>query len=220
MSTARDLINDAYKYANITQEPDDKQALIGLDGLNTILNLLNIDGFFTFNIQQFLHNPTSDLVTIGSGGDIDTELPINVDKVYVSLGSQWQELAQINPMNMLNYKVGAGGIPTVYSYTGYPLGKIEFDSAPNKQIAVYVRPSFPVYGINDDVDLPITYQTAVRWALAVHLGTFFATENLPVLIKTRDEVVSRIRTAGARRQPNTYKPHAGYKANILNFGGY
>jgi hypothetical protein len=217
MSTARDLINDAYKYSNITQEPDDKQALIGLDGLNTILNLLNIDGFFSFNIQQFLHTPTSDLVTIGDGGDIDTDYPINVDKVFVSRGSLWDELTQINPMNMLNHKVTSGGIACVYSYTGFPLGKIEFDSAPNAQVAIYVRPSFPIYGINDEVVLPVTYQTLVRWALACHLGTFFATENLPVLIKTRDDIMSRIRSAGARRQPNTYKP-IGRKFDIKTYG--
>lgn len=216
METARTIVNESFQYANITNEATDKQFKLGLDGLNTVLNLLNVDGFFSFNIKRILHSANSDIVTIGLGGDIDIDRPLDIDAVYVSLGSQWQRLNKVSPMNMLDHKSGSG-CASVYSYTGFPLGELEFDSAPNAQIALQIRPAFPTFDLNDEVPLPIEYKTAIRWALAVHLGRFYATENLPVLIATRDEVLDKIRKAGAKRMPNTYSPKQN-RVTILNMG--
>lgn len=206
METVRDIVKDAYLFAGITLEPDERHTRVGLSGINSQLNLLNSDSFFNWLIESKYVTVTGDSFTIGIGGDIDESRPMSIESIYVGSQSAYDKIEQISPIDMLQYKTSGSGTPCVFCYSGYPLAKVEFDVAPSQQVVVFLKPAFNLTTLDDTIDLPPEYRSFLRWALAVYVGTVFGVEDLSNQTRIMDKEMQKLRAGSARRQPITTKP--------------
>lgn len=218
MSTTRKIILDAFVFGGISQDPDNQQVAIALDGLNSILNQYNADKLFHWLMNEISFSPTSSSITIGDGGDIDIARPISIDKVYVNVGTElYMEVQQVAFQDLRNYSNGSSGYPTVFSYSGYPLATINFDVAPSSEVRLFIRPAFELLTIDSMLEMPPEYETLIRWALTTHICRIYSSPSIEIATKARDEELSRIMQASYNRTPATFQ-NRSFRTDFYNLG--
>ena len=218
MSTTRKIISDAFIFGGISQDPDNQQVAMALDGLNSIINQYNAEKLFHWLVQEVAYTPTSDSITVGVGGNIDIPRPISIDKIYVSIGGEsFTEVQQVAFQDLRIYSNGSSGYPSVFSYSGYPIATIKFDVSPTTEVRLFIRPAFELLTIDDDLEMPPEYETLIRWALTAHLCRIYSSPNIEIATKARDEEMDRIHQASYSRTPTT-TPNRALRMEFYNLG--
>lgn len=152
------------------------QATNALESLNDILSGWNTDSlvlFATSNEQATL-TPGQSVYTIGTGGNINIDRPVQINSAYVVIQNVSFRVNEINQdeYNLITNKTLSQQLPIHFLYVNdYPLGRITLWPTPSEAIPFVLS----VDRVLDDLTLstvlsfPPGYRKALRAALAVEL---------------------------------------------------
>lgn len=129
------------------------------------------------------------IITIGAGGDLDTERPITISSISIVDGSGSEHVcrvASLSQMRSLFGKASEVSYPSLYYYEPeFPLGLIEFSGIPeagNTLKVVSNKQLVTLPGLTEQISMPPGYERAMRLGLAIELA--------PEYGKTIDQVIA------------------------------
>lgn len=205
--TARELIREAYRSIEAISVDDTIDAsnkeTMAFNALNRILSLWSAKRLNIHQITPENFTLTVGAVsrTIGASGNFNTVRPIRILEAYIrdSGGYDYpvdptmtrEEHAALTDKDI-------SGRPTkLYYRPNYPLGVIHFDYAPNAAEILYInswKPLSQVALVTDTLGLPLEYEEALKWEVAMTMATQFGKVLSPLSYKlameARDAIAS------------------------------
>ena len=178
MQTVRDLINGSFRLIGTIASGETATAAEmsdALSALNGILSQWYLEGIVLTKIfkQQFPIVPNQQSYKMGLGGDIDTDLPISISSLKLNDTQDLVSMSQ-DDWNALPDPLLTDTIPTSFLKVE-SLDFITFNLFPvptdlGNSVTIYsLRNLYKYLSINDTLDLPIGYDQALKYILAVNL---------------------------------------------------
>lgn len=227
MTTANDLIQNASYIAGILGEGETLsagEAAKGLNRLNSMLDSWRLDKLMVYQIVERTHTLVANTksYTVGSGGDIDIERPLNIaDPCFI------REDSMDYPVKVITQK-GYGSITPKSTVTSnipgylfydpaYPLGTIYLYPAPSTANVLHFSTWLELQYFDtlvEEMSLPPGYQEAIEYNLGSRLGAMqgfpISQENKQIAIQSkaaikknnRRTLISRVEFAEKGRRYN------------------
>lgn len=177
MTTARDIIKASLRHIAVlgtgsSLDPNDADDALKL--LNAMVASWSAEGNMIYTqTKETFPLTTAASYTIGSGGDFDTERPIDIKSAYVTQGSTDYTLLEYNNAQYsgLANKSTTGGIPDVYYYDGaFPLATVSLYPSPSGVTTITMNTTKPLTEfttLDTAFNLPAEYLMALEFNLAV-----------------------------------------------------
>lgn len=189
MATVTSIVKLALKDAGIIggrETPTDDEMQDAFDTLNQMLAMWRTQSLTVYcQKQEVIAVTGATSYTIGAGGNLNIERPVDVDGVFWRLNGLDTPLIPITSFE--DYQdIGIKslqGTPSNYYYLpSYPLGVLyAFPIPSDGSLYLTLKQPMPVYTtINDDISLPPEYEGAIRWNLAEMLC---ATFGMPITVE-------------------------------------
>lgn len=211
MTTARDIISDAFKKIHVLgrgQSLDPDEANDALTTLNDILALLSVDGCGTYQeIQEtFSFMGGQNVYTIGSGQDFDTTIPVDITAAYATVGDTDYNLTKIGETRYASFadKDEVTTSPTYFYFDGnYPVAKIYFVGAPSTgTVTLFSRKPLTSFDTLDTVfAMPAQYKTLLVHELAVYVAPYFEREASATVRRIADEAKRIVKSQNKKNNP-------------------
>lgn len=187
MGSALDVIKSAGKLVGVYaagETPSDEDASDSLLALNYLIDSWNNQKLALYNII----NVTGNLIagkknyTIGTNADINTPRPVKIEKAFVRV------LTNTTPIDYMVQLVSnedyqsfaVKNIQTTYPTHVYyddvfPIGTLYFYPVPSQAIELYlsVWQQLSRLALTDQILMPIGYENALRYGLAVELAALY-----------------------------------------------
>lgn len=186
MTTARDIISGALRLISEGGRglPDDDQNLDeGLKALNLYIQSLSAEQIMVpYRTQEsFTMTVGKDNYTYGSGGDLNSARPVNIDAARLTFDTNDY---QLKPMNMREYQRIADktvdGRPERYYYEpDYSLGRLYFDFEPERAYTLTItaiKPISTLTNLSTTISLPDEYLHFLKFNLASILAPEYGKE--------------------------------------------
>jgi len=211
VATTANTITDAAYYKIGIRAPTGVEDAHALETLNNMVGLWGIE-FISPSVAEENHTLTIGTAsyTIGSGGAIDKDRPINIVNAFIRDATTSDDV----PLKMMSAKEYNGitdkdesDTPTgLYYCATYPMGTIYLNKAPNAIDTLYLEywKSFTEFALlTTAVNLPPEYKKTLIYNLTIELAEDNHITLAPSVYRTAD--LSRIlisRAVGASRQPS------------------
>jgi hypothetical protein len=171
--TARTLIESALRAINaiaVGETPTDDEMADGLQALKFMLRSwsgLNIRIYSIY--QDTLAMTGASSYTIGSGGDCDTDWPVDIKGIVVDTDYNLRKIGEAEYRNR-NLST-ASGPPSFFWYNAaYPLGVIHpFPLSGSSMVIDSLKELTDPSGLTSDVEFHPAYDEAIKWNLAKRL---------------------------------------------------
>lgn len=223
MTTANDMIKAGMQHAGILGLRDDLDAAnadYGLKVLNSMLDSWRLDKLMVYHLKQeeFTLVVNQRSYTIGTGGDFNTDRPIDiVEPCFVREGNYDYpiKIIQKNAYGKLTAKSNVtSNLPRFLFYDkSYPLGKIFLYPAPSAANTLFINSPQTLQSFankNVDLALPPGYQEAIEYNLAPR---FAAKKGFAINVEIKQIAID----SKAAIKTNNIEPVV---ANVSMGGGY
>lgn len=160
--------------------------------LNDMLDMWSNDDFMCVSITEIIANiGGSTDWTIGAGGQINVNRPLNINSAFVRVSSidYPVEILNVEKYELIGLKQMNGPWPrALYYNSGSPLGIVKLWPLPSSgELHMFVDQVFSQFAtINDVIQFPPGYNMAMRWNLALLL--------MPSYGKTSPELVQMVKS--------------------------
>ncbi|RME94251.1 MAG: hypothetical protein D6773_19790 [Alphaproteobacteria bacterium] len=223
------MITGAAFSLGVLEEGEQLSGAAALDAFRLLVDMIenwSLEGwlvpartFETFTLTN------KSLYTWGTGGDWNSEPPIEVLNAYLSDGSGADypiRLGQPQEYAALGYKSLSARPTVVFLEQSWPLWTARFEAIPYDPSITFIslkpfRPwsTIDATGLVTSVDLPPGFGLALRYNLAVHLAPLFNVNLTPEVAalarKTKEDVVRyNYRPLQSRIPPGIKRPRAAY----------
>lgn len=211
MTTASDLIQNAYEIAGILGEAEtmsSSQATTGLTRLNAMLSSWQNDRLFVYQIEEktgtLVANTNS--YTVGSGGAFNTDRPLKiVDPCFVrenNIDYPVKVIEKSAYASIVAKSTVTSNYPEYLYYdSDYPLGTIYLYPTPSAANVLHYSQWSIVQQFatkTTDMALPPGYQEAIEYSLAKRLAALHGAQFLPESEQIRREAVANIKKLNSR----------------------
>jgi len=212
--------------------PSDSQ--LGLDTLNRIIDSYNTENLIVTYLQDVLiaqpTNGWTSTITIGTGQQIDTSAPVQIEGLYWREGgtdykseimspSQWQMI-----LTKGNIK-----IPTRHYIQRADENyiKINFDSIPQAGLTLHLLAKMPYTGVNgvgkeylptDDINWTTGFEKMLMYRLAVELAPDFEVQVSQIV--TSLAMDSEMKLKAYNYQPMTLESDVSLTRSVISKRGY
>jgi len=207
MPTAKDLITSALENiitldSHETPEPEDLSG--GLDRLNSFIGSLNAQPqsmYVPTTISQAL-TIAKVSYTIGSGGDIDTTLPVKIRSAFVREASGVDFPVKVT-MNFKDYdRINDKDIPgyprKLYFERSYPLATIYMWPVADQALTLYMKAWSPIptfATLETNMALPLEYEDMFIYNLAIRLSLKYPDARVtPLLAALAKDSMDRVKS--------------------------
>lgn len=179
MSTARNIIERAFRKAGVIGATDTPTAQEANDALSTMNAMISSWGnnplFITARAwENFPLTAGVAEYTIGTGQTFDTARPLKLLEAHYRIGSTDYDLNIIDDITYNNItSKTVQSMPDSINYdNGYPAGKLRLYPVPASNYTLYILTEKPLteYTIDQDVDLPPGWERAIIYNLAIELA--------------------------------------------------
>lgn len=153
----------------------------GLVALNEMLNAWNAEHLTVYTIVNRSLPLTigTGTYTIGTGGDFNVPRPVKIESagiVHTATGLRWElKLDTSAEFNRIPHKSAQAKLPLrLYCDNDYPLAKLKLWPVPSRASTLDLNAWEELsdsLGLSDPLDLPPSYQRAIRYNLAVTLSS-------------------------------------------------
>lgn len=208
MSTIRDVVTRSLKLieeVGAGQEVTGEQATDGLASLITMVDGWSIQNklVFTETRENFSLTVNDPDYTIGSGGDFNTTVPIEIEAAFVRDAS-----GNDTPLEIIGAEEYANipnksqsGIPAKMYFDGnYPLATILIWPVPNQASSIYIYSKKPLSNfssLDDVLSVPSGYERAFIYNLAIEIAPEYGKTPSPVVIKIAGESKKALESANS-----------------------
>lgn len=204
--TALELITRSMRLANILgegQQPSGDQASDALDTLNELLDAWNTDSLVLYQTTNdvLATVPNQAVYTVGTGGNLNTDRPVQINSMYVEYQGVSYPVYEINQdeYNLLSLKSMTQVFPRFFLYVNtYPLGTLTLWPTPtlaNTLVMSVDRVLSQVPNTSTALTLPPGYAKALRANLAMELCVEYGKEPSPSLVKLAKESKADVKRA-------------------------
>lgn len=224
MTTARQIIKRALQRNGVltkNEAPSGDEASDGLSMLNDMMASWSNDSLMIYArlSESFPLVSGQDVYTIGSGGDFDTDRPLQILTAFTRIGDIDYDISIIPDISYdgITQKNISSSIPEVMFYqASFPLGKITIYPVPTTG-TLHIRSEkqltqFP--SLDTDVELPPGWDRALIFNLAIELAGEYgqAVDEATFLIAM--DGLNKIKTAIARNKTMDAYPYDGSNNNV------
>jgi hypothetical protein len=232
MTTAQDLIKQAYQDIGVLGRGKAMSAFLaqsGLDSLNQMLGMWSNEPFMipSRTSEDLTFTSSANSYTIGSGGDFDVTRPDEILDGYLRAGGTDYPIRIFTQgeYNDISYKA-TGNIPSaIYYEPSYPLGVIYLDCQPAVGHILHInsyKPLTSFAALTTAVSLPEGYEAAIRFNLALMLAPANGKTPSPIVVGFAQSSKDNIKTRRAsQRVPVSEMPSqlsGGRRYNAVSDG--
>lgn len=232
MATVRDLIKKALKQngvLSLNEAPSDEEATDAFDTLNMLMASWSNEQMLTYVRvrESFTLTGSQSTYTIGTGGDFNTDRPIQIISAVLRLSSGGVDY----PLTLITDEAyeeqisnkDVGGIPEFLNYDyGYPLGKIRLWAVPSTGHELHLTSNKELTqftDIDDVVSLPPGWERMIITSLAVELAPTFGVSVTPDLMRLAKEAKGSVKSAITKTRTMDSRPEVG-KGSFNIYSGY
>lgn len=178
----------------------------GLLALNNMIRLLGAQKLVIHEIvnESFTLTIGTSVYTIGSGGDFDTVRPVRIVDAWIRDSNDVDHPVEIITRERYN-DIALKTIETrpdkLYYATEYSLGKINFNTEPDKAETLYVdswKPLTTLASLSTTVDLPPEYEEFLVLNLAVRFAPEFNIIMIPTVYADAKEAKKAIKSLNSQ----------------------
>lgn len=194
--TARQIVQRALRLGAVIgqgQTLDAEQENDALETLNDMLASWSAEGLMVPNteIESFTLVAGTISYTVGSGGDFNTDRPLQIVGGYLTDGNDYQLSAMSRREFNSIWSKASRQRPTRFFYRpDYPLGAVYFDYTPDEAYSIkleLVKP-FPEFSaLTDTVTVPPEYALAISSNLWMVLAPEYEVVPNPAVVRMADE---------------------------------
>lgn len=186
MTTATDIINASLRLLQVksadvvltAEESND-----ALEALNMMLEGWSNESLMMYHMveESFTLTPGQSVYTIGTGGNLDTDRPIDIEAATITVnGADWpvQTMAYDDWAAIRLKTLTTSFVEYLYLDNTYPLGQVNLYPVPSNaySITLYSRKPFTQFAsLMSPVDLPPGYARAMKYGLAIELAPEYQT---------------------------------------------
>jgi hypothetical protein len=181
MATANDLITRALRLISVIgtgrRSPTANEAADGLVALNAMMESFSLERGLIHYLLEETHTLTTNVgsYTIGSGGDINTTVPVRIENAFIRDSNSYDYPLEI--INNLAYdtvtlKTITSRPQYLYFERSYPLGTIYLLYLPNLAETLHINSWKQLQtfsGLTTALSMPIGYEDMIVYNLAVRL---------------------------------------------------
>jgi len=192
MTTANKMIERAMRLIGATGQgevPTNDEYSDGLNAMNAMLEAWSIDRLLVYEIvkENFTWPIGKNTVTIGPGGDFDTQRPVKMSDGFSRIANidYPYRLVDRRAYDDITDKTTKTNYPNVIYYDPiYPVGTLAAYPVPDSNLDVHIRSWKQLQQFTDgtvELSLPPGYQRAIEFNLAVEISPEFQM-NIPPLV--------------------------------------
>lgn len=207
--TARDLITTSLRLIGAVAPGETVSADEAFDGLSTLNRLIDswsTEKLLIFQItkEEFTLIAGTQSYTIGSGGDFDTERPIEIKKALVRLGSSEYplEILSLDRWSSIMQKSVSSSIPTgIYLDGAYPLNGLSIYPKPSAAVVLVIyslKQISQIATLDSVLSLPPGYERALIYNFAKEVSPEYGLSVNPLVFETANESKANIKRANHR----------------------
>lgn len=194
MSTAQVLIDASLRLVGIKSPSSDNRDK-GLLALNNMLRLLGAQKLVIHEIvnESFTLTIGTSAYTIGSGGDFNTVRPVRIVDAWIRDSNNVDhpvEMMTRERYNDISLKTVETRPSKLYYATEYSLGKIHFNTEPDKAETLYLdswKPLTTLTNLATTVDLPPEYEEFLILNLSVRIAPEYSVVMIPTVYQDAKE---------------------------------
>lgn len=226
MTTARTIIKKALQKNGVltkNESPSGDEASDGLDSLNALLSSWSNDSLliYTRQSESFPIVGGQENYTIGTGGDFNTNRPLQIVSAFIRIGSTDYNMSCINGKQYdgITQKDIGNSIPETLYYDGNtPLSTITIYPVPVTGM-LHIRSEKELTqlpSLDTDIEFPAGWERALVYNLAVEIGSEYGQPIDQVTYQIAQDSLSKIKTATARNRNMDAFPQIGGRDNIYS----
>lgn len=207
MTTARTIIKRAMQKIGVlmkSESPSDDEANDGLVSLNALIDSWGNDSLNVYaRTWETFPLTSASTYTIGTGGDFNTERPMDIVSAYLRSGTIDYPITIVDDeaYNTIAYK-SLDGISYFLNYdNGYPLGKIRLYPVPSGSYSLFLlteKPLTQFSTLDSELSMPAGTERALIYNLAIELAPEYAQSVSGELLKIANDSLGLIRTKVAQ----------------------
>ena len=219
MTTARTIIKRALQRNGVltkNESPSGDEASDGLSMLNDMIGSWSNDSLLIYArvSESFPLVSGQSSYTIGTGGDFNTDRPLQILTAFTRIGSVDYDIGIVSDsvFDSITQKSISSSIPSVmFYYAAHPLGTITIYPVPTtgdlhirseKQLTEFAT-------LDTDVDLPPGWDRALIYNLSIELAGEYGQPVSETTYQLAMDGLSKIKTAVARNKTMDYPSHGG-----------
>jgi len=197
--TVLDIISRSLRLLGVNasgETPKADETRDAFECLNAMLDQWSIDKLLVFCFKNDLMplTPGQGVYTIGNGGELNTDRPVKIEKAFVRFSNGGNNTDY--PMEIINnaqyQEIFIKNITTTYPKylyynPTYPFGTIELWPIPANDCLLMISQWSQISKFNapaDDISLPLGYQSAMEYGLAVEVAAEYGIE-VPAVVAQR-----------------------------------
>jgi hypothetical protein len=225
MTTAIQLITSAMKIAGAlgqNETPTSSEAADGFSALNNMLALWANDRTFAYTvIQNSVAMTGATSYTIGTGGDINTAWPVDIDYAFIRLNTVDFPLTKINSQDYASIPFKSNqGFPAQFYYDkSFPLGTIYIYGVAQVGMTLFVNTWIQLTQFTNlvtDLTFPPGYEMAIKYNLAKFICNEYGTSLMP---ESQEIAVTSLAMVRERNMPDlVMKVEASYITGNQDYG--
>lgn len=226
MATARDIIKRALQKNGVLtkgESPSGDEASDGLSALNDLISSWSNDSLLIYAriSESFPLVAGQSTYTIGSGGDFDTDKPLQILTAFTRIGSIDYDINIINDeaYDEITQKNISSSIPIAMFYqTSEPLGRITIYPVPTTG-SMHIRSEkqlTQLATLDTDLEFPAGWERALIYNLALELSMEYAQPVTEPLYEMAMDALSKIKTATARNKKMDMYSYCGSNNNVYS----
>lgn len=206
-TTARDIVEAAARKIHVMgrgQTLSADEAKSGFEALNDMLATWSIEGgYVVSDVDETFSLTNATSFTIGTGGDFDTEVPYDINTVFISAGGIDYYLRRIGQQEYAQIALkNTGAIPDVYYFNyGYPIATITLYPVATPLYTITINSYKRITeftNLTSDINLPPEYRRALIYNLAVELAPDYEKEPSPTVMRLAAESKDAVFAANTR----------------------
>lgn len=224
MTTARGIIKQALQKIGAVTKGESVDADEAADGLNTLNAMIASWSNESLLIyarlsESFPLVSGQSSYTIGTGGDFNTDRPLQILTAFTRIGNIDYDIDIISDQAFdgITQKSIGSSIPEVMFYNaGFPLGTITIYPVPTTG-TLHIRSEkqlTQLASLDTDVSLPPGWERALVYNLALELSPEYGQQTDQMVYNTANDSLNKIKTAVARNKTMDIYPYDGSNNNV------
>lgn len=224
MTTARTIIKRALQKNGVLtkgETPSGDEASDGLDALNDLIASWSNDSLLIYarTLESFPLVGGQQTYTIGTGGDFNTERPLQIVDAYARIGGTDYRLSIINDtaFDGIVQKDISNAIPEVLYYrASNPLGQISIwpKSTGGTLFLRTEKQLTQIASLDTDVEFPPGWERALIYNLAMEIAGEYGQPVGEDVYQIAMDSLNKIKTAVARNRNMDKYPYGTRSSNI------
>ena len=224
MTTARDIIKKAMQKNGVltkNESPDGDEASDALSALNDLISSWSNDSLLIYArlSESFPLVSGQASYTIGTGGDFNTDRPLQILTAFTRIGNIDYDISIIDEgaFDSITQKSISSSIPDVMLYeTGFPLGTINIYPTPTTG-TLHIRSEKQLSQLptlDTDLEFPPGWERALVYNLAVEISSEYGQPVDQATYQIAMDALNKIKTAVARNKKMDMYAYNGSNRNV------